>query len=556
MNYNINVEIKVEFGWSSFLDGDYELFFKGYLYNCKINVLFDRLKGLNIDNIGEFVKNLDGQFAFVFKGCAFTVICSDKIRSVPLFYIKKDKDIYISNNANSLVNLSKYSFEDINQEQLLCFSMSGYTLGDSTLYKGLLSLKAGEVVVLEKFHVKKYVYYRYEPWNVIQKDYESYKDELLRVTLNIFNKMISNLDGRQVVIPLSAGNDSRLIASALKHLDYKNVLCYSYGTKGNFESKVANIVSDALGYKFVFIPMTYTSEKKYYKSAEYRNFLQFSDSYSSIQFLQSVSTIKYLKENELIDKDAVFINGNSGDFISGGHILGKVQDDNSALDGPERLEIILNQIVKKHFGLWGYLQTRNNISLIKDMFKKELKHENITLDSIHQNHGVYEYLEFINRQSKYVIAGQRVYEFYGYEWRLPLWDDEYLNFWEKVPKEYKINQKLYTDMLNLSDFGHVWSEEIPINKSTIVPKWVIPMRSVCKIPFFFFGLRGRRYWHQFEISFFQYWMDNTHISNAINYKDMVKSFSRKPRNALSLIVENYIKELKTKEFNSNKFSVK
>jgi hypothetical protein len=51
-------------------------------------------------------------------------------------------------------------------------------------------------------------------------------------------------------------------------------------------------------------------------------------------------------------------------------------------------------------------------------------------------------------------------------------------------------------------------------------------------------------------------MDNTHICNAINYKDMVKSFSRKPRNALSLIVENYIKELKTKEFNSNKFSVK
>ena len=30
----------------------------------------------------------------------------------------------------------------------------------------------------------------------------------------------------------------------------------------------------------------------------------------------------------------------------------------------------------------------------------------------------------------------------NYEWRLPLWDQEYIKFWTTVPLKYKVNQKL------------------------------------------------------------------------------------------------------------------
>ena len=43
-------------------------------------------------------------------------------------------------------------------------------------------------------------------------------------------------------------------------------------------------------------------------------------------------------------------------------------------------------------------------------------------EKIDNDFGLYEFSEFKNRQTKYVITVQRVYEFFGYEWRLPLWD--------------------------------------------------------------------------------------------------------------------------------------
>ena len=108
--------------------------------------------------------------------------------------------------------------------------------------------------------------------------------------------MISRIGDRQIVVPLSAGNDSRLVASVLKHLGAKNVKCYSYGTKGNFEAKIAKIIADKLGYEWKFVPLTHKSEKKFYASDEFKLYLDYSETFCSVPYFQGLSTIKYLKD--------------------------------------------------------------------------------------------------------------------------------------------------------------------------------------------------------------------------------------------------------------------
>ena len=93
--------------------------------------------------------------------------------------------------------------------------------------------------------------------------------------------------------------------------------------------------------------------KKYYNSIDYQNYLKFSETFSSVPFIQSLSSVKYLKDMDWISKDAVFVNGLSGDFISGGHAEIENIENNklSSLDKKKRK--YFKSINKKTFFFMG-----------------------------------------------------------------------------------------------------------------------------------------------------------------------------------------------------------
>jgi asparagine synthase (glutamine-hydrolysing) len=542
----VYINIEENYFWSRYFKGSVVVFIKGYIYSHTVSNILDCIKNLEIENISNFISSLDGHFAIVVQKEKFTFIAVDKIRSTPLFFVSIGDNFYIDYKPERLVEKNGFK-EDLIDSAIIELAMSGYVIGNKTVYRNLNSLKAGELVVFRDSNVMYIQYYKY-CGSIECKDYVNYIEELSRLTLNIFRKMLKQIGDRQIIIPLSAGNDSRLVASVLKHLGAKNVKCYSYGSKGSFEAKIAQVIAKKLGYDFIFLPLGYKSERKYFVSRDYNEYLKFSETYCSIPYTQSLSTIKYLRDIGWINNNAVFVNGNSGDFISGGHINSLLKGIGANSSKKNRKENILNSLIDKHFSLWGYLKTKRNIERVKTALWNEitLACEDNLQDKV-EDHLLYEYSEFIDRQSKFVVSGQRAYEFYGYDWRLPLWDDEYLFFWQKVPAEFKKNQRLYVDMLKKKNFGNVWGDDIPVNKKNISPKWVVPIRFLIKVFLSLFGSYGKTIWKQFDKVVFNYWTVNTHTLKAFSYLSILSDFNKKPRgNYACWSSDNYVKKFKFK----------
>ena len=538
----ININIKTNKFWKKYTSQDLNVWICGYIYSHLPNELIKIFKEIKKDQIPLFIKSIDGHFSIVVQRDDLSFIAVDLIRSTPLFFIDIDKNYYVDTDPKNLLEIKNFS-KIVNDDAILEFSMAGFTIGNKTLFKNLHTLKAGEIVIFDKGQFEYVQYSRY--YDEITKDnFEISLQKLSTLTIKIFKKMISQIGNRQIIIPLSGGQDSRLVASVLKYLNVKNVKCYTYGTPGNNEAKVAKLVSKRLGYDWIFIPLRYKSEKKYYQSSEYNDFLKFSETFCSVPYIQSLSTMKYLKKLNWIDDDAIFINGGAGDFISGGHINSKINYSSNLKNSNLNRENIFNEIIDKHFSLWGYLKNKKNLSIIKNNLSNEFSNSLIDFKDSKKNHIAFEFSGFIDRQSKYVINGQRIYEYYGYEWRLPLWDKEYLEFWSKIPSDYKFRQKLYKEMFKHNNFGNVWLNSIYDFKKTIVPKWVIPLRFIFKIPFSLFGKVGISAWKQFEINVFKYIMSIPHTWDMFNYFRIVKDIFKKPRNSVSWQVEDYLKTFK------------
>ena len=533
--------------WKRLSSDNTNLWFKGHLYSHSLKDLINIFKTINQNEILNFINTIDGEFAFIFQRTDLTLIVVDRIRSTPIFFTIINNEYYIDHNPKNLVNKKNFQ-KKINDDAKLEISMSGFTIGNKTIYENLYTLKAGEAVIFRNNEYKYMQYHKY--FNEITSNtFDEQIKSLTNLTLKIFNKMIGQIKDRQIIVPLSGGNDSRLVVSVLSHLNVKNVKCYTYGTPGNHEVKVAQLISKKLGYDWIFIPLTYNSEKKFYQSEDFKKYLDYSETFCSVPYIQSLSTVNYLIKKNWIKSDAIFINGGAGDFISGGHITQDLRNNINVKDLKLRQNNVLDQILKKHFSLWGNLKKNENISIIKKNLCDEFSKSHISFGDPLKDHLIYEYSGFIDRQSKYVVNGQKIYEFYGFDWRLPLWDSEYLDFWSKVPVDYKFRQKLYLEMLKKNNFGEVWRSSIYFCKKNIVPKWVIPLRFICKIPFGIFGKLGIKAWKQFDINFFKYFTSIPHTWEMFSYIRVIKDIFKKPRNSVSWQVIDYLKSFDEKKNN-------
>ena len=99
------IDIKQDQFWNKFEKDGMSIYLKGYIYSHSIDELIELLYSVEDESsIAELSHSIDGHFAIAVQKNDLSFILVDKIRSTPLFFYKFDKNFYISNNPQNIID--------------------------------------------------------------------------------------------------------------------------------------------------------------------------------------------------------------------------------------------------------------------------------------------------------------------------------------------------------------------------------------------------------------------------------------------------------------------
>ena len=535
MQASIRLLMKEGFGWRKSSKNGITFWYQGYLLNGDFDSLFEGIVEIDksVENtivwLKESVSQLTGHFAIVVEGYSWIFAAVDRVRSIPIAFFRDDLDLVVSNHAPSIQRELNLVSSDMDIAAAVEIAMSGYTFGNRTLFEKLWQLEAGEYLALTENGWVHEPYYSYAPWVTTERSEDQLVDELTDVMLTSLEEMVGSIGDRQIIVPLSAGNDSRYVVSGLKHLGVKNVQCITYGKQKSFESKTAKAVADQLGYKWSMYPCSIKSQRKIFASEDFADYLDYADTLSNVPIVFEYGAIRSLRK----DGESVVINGSTGDFISGGHINYYLNHDQAS-----EVEGMLANYLRKHLQLWECLSGlecgRQIVASVMDQLYQGLLNTEVGTESFW---AILESNEWRHRQSKLITSFQRNYEFQGMEWRLPLWDHRLMDFWSTVPLQYKVGSGLYRKVLRKNNWGGVWYD-IKVNDSNIAS---MPLRLSRLLVKALVAPGGKARWHRLERKLFGYFLDITSTTSIVDYRDAIFDTCG-ARGRLSWVAQKYLQD--------------
>lgn len=433
----------------------------GYLFDPEGNFYKNDLLPeyfLGIESAEEFkhkVAEANGIFSVIIEKEDRIWLATDIIRSLPLFYTWTEEGWIVADQAKEITDL-KHSAK-LNHIAQKEFKGTGYVTGCETLIEGLEQLQAGEIVELGD-KVRREFYYSYRLDRPSHKSYEELRIEGINVFERTFERMIQSLNGRTAVVPLSGGFDSRLIAVMLKKAGYEKIICFSYGRKDNHEAEISEKVAEKLGFKWYFIEYSEELIKDFVESKAFTEYYQWAGNFTSMFFMQEYFAVQEMKVAKLIPEDAIFIPGHSGDFLGGSQFT-----KHGFSAEQESTGTIVNRIfdVKYHYATYNQKDAGIMKLRIQEQLEENSTGKNALAYSIHEDWDMKEKLAKFNGNSN------AAYTFFGHEFRFPYWDLELLEFFRTLPVLYKLNKRLYNEILISSYFDPYnvkFNEELQVSE--------------------------------------------------------------------------------------------
>ena len=443
-------------GWRQFVASGVTLWAKGHLFGAEFGCAAQRLAACSdfaADTVESFLQELDGHWALVVLGPDRAFAAVDRVRSIPLVWAQEGDSIVVDQSGGRLVGRLGLTSGDVDRNAALSIALAGYTIGNDTLYSRVRQIGPGQYLSVERSgEARTGRYYQWNPWRPEAGAPADFAAPLVRLHETLIEKLVKSVSGRRILVPLSAGFDSRFIASGLREAGYRDVVCFAYGLPGNREALVSRRVAERLGYPWCFVPYGNAAMRRAFASQDHARFKAGADSLTGVHYPQDYLALKTLIADGVAGPESIVVNGQTGDFITGNHVPAALAAARSDLSPASRRDAIVEALLAKHFKQWGFLWTFATRARLTARLKREIMLVGMPADA-DGDHGIYEHCEFQDRQAKYVLNGQRVYEHFGLDWRLPLCDRDYFDFWSRVPLGAKVGQALYRQTL----IGQNWA---------------------------------------------------------------------------------------------------
>lgn len=391
--------------------------------------------------LSQFIRSLNGQFSILTASSQGIFLAVDRLRSIPLFYTVQNARLIVSDSGSWV--RQRLPPEVISKISAAEFLAVGYVTGSDTLYPSLQQLEAGQYLFWNPQRgLKQHFYYRH----LHERFRSSSVSELFRFQQNIdariTERLLRSIGDRPILIPLSGGYDSRYIACLLKAVKRKNVFCYTYGRPDSGEVIRAHRVANRLGFPIHFINYSDDKWEHYFRSDDVLSYYSKAFNCTSLPHIQEYIALFELKQHNKLDSDSIVIPGFCGDLLGGSYVPEEVPAGKVTTLLSEGLP---SYLFRRHFSAYTPFQTPEVISSIHERLARTLEQSDVS--DVESFVSLNEEWFTRHKVAKFVVNSVRVYEHFGLNWRMPLWDNELTEFWYRVPLDKRVGNSHYNRYL-------------------------------------------------------------------------------------------------------------
>ena len=362
--------------------------------------------------------DLRGSFAMVVESPDSVTLICDPIRSIPLFYSVTHKGIVVGCHG---VAVAEECGMELDQEAATEFLYARYVTGIRTLFKNVYAVNPGEILRIsrEDGSVSRRFYYEllYCMEGREEVPVSRLIEEFDACLEDVFRDLAKRLNGRPVLIPLSAGCDSRTAAVMFKRIGYPDVACFYIGRKINRDAATSRAIAENLGYPWVLAETTNERWGKLYQSDVYSQYLEYSCNGNSMGTARTFLGPLIVKDRF---QDRVVVPGHTLDVEMGSH-----------LPAWSREKEISREMLTAYNIQWHYslrLHPEKCAASIR-RWSEKLPEKMDAAAAIRE----FQHFEWLNRQPKFIVNELRMYEFLQFAgWEIPFWDTRVCDFATKL----------------------------------------------------------------------------------------------------------------------------